>query len=85
MTLREAYDSLLLDIYNNAVDSIKFVCEDEFKKELIVNYIKSMNIILLNGLKDDGVTVSDFNYLISSVYDLTDELLKYLKDEYIFI
>lgn len=85
MTLREAYDSVLLDIYNNAVDSIKFVCGDEFKKELIVNYIKSMNIILLNGLKDDDVTVSDFNYLISSVYDLTDELLKYLKDEYIFI
>ena len=85
MTLREAYDSVLLDIYNNAVESIKFVCEDEFKKELIVNYIKSMNIILLNGLKDDDVTVSDFNYLISSVYDLTGELLKYLKDEYIFI
>lgn len=85
MTLREVYDSVLLDIYNNALESIKFVCEDEFKKELIVNYIKSINIILLNGLKDDGVTVSDFNYLISEVYDLTDELLKCLKDEYIFI
>ena len=85
MTLREAYDSVLLDIYNNALESIKFVCEDELKKELVVNYIKSLNIILLNGLRDDDVTVSDFNYLVSQVNDLADELLKYLKDEYIFI
>ena len=85
MTVKETYNSLLLDIYNNAIDSINFVCEDELKKELIVNYIKSLNIILLNGLKDDDVTVSDFNYLVSQVNDLADELLKYLKDEYIFI
>lgn len=85
MTLREVYDEVLLDIYNNAVESINLVGESELKKELVVNYIKSLNIILLNGLRDDNVTVSDFNYLISSVYDLTDELLKYLKDEYIFI
>ena len=25
MTLREVYDSVLLDIYNNALESIKFV------------------------------------------------------------
>ena len=85
MTLREAYDSVLLDIYNNALESIKFVCEDELKKELVVNYIKSLNIILLNGLRDDDVTVSDFNYLVSQVNDLANELLKYIKDEYIFI
>ena len=48
MTLKEVYDSTLLNIYNNAIDSIKFVDVDEFKKELVVNYIKSMNIILLN-------------------------------------
>lgn len=85
MTLREAYDSVLLDIYNNAVLSIKFVCEDELKKEIVVNYIKSLNIILLNGLRDDDVTVSDFNYLVSQVNDLANELLKYIKGEYIFI
>ena len=85
MTLKEKYDSVLLDIYDNAIDSIKFVCEDEFKKELFDNYIKSMNIILLSAVKDDDVTVSDFNYLISSFIDLSDELLKYIKDEYIFI
>lgn len=85
MTLREVYDSVLLDIYNNALESIKFVGESELKKELVVNYIKSLNIILLNGLRDDGVTVNDFNYLVSQVYDLADELLKYIKDEYIFI
>ena len=83
MTVKETYNSVLLDIYNNAIDSIEFVGEDELKKELIVNYIKSLNIILLNGLKDDDVTVSDFNYLVSQVNDLADELLKYLKDEYI--
>lgn len=55
------------------------------KKELVVNYIKSLNIILLNGLRDDEVTVSDFNYLVSQVIDLANELLKYIKDEYIFI
>lgn len=85
MTLREVYDSVLLDIYNNAVESIKLVCESELKKELVVNYIKSLNIILLNGLRDDEVTLSDFNYLVSQVNDLVDELLKYIKDEYIFI
>ena len=85
MTVKETYNSVLLDIYNNAIDSINFVGEDELKKELIVNYIKSLNIILLNGLKDDDVTVSDFNYLVSQVNDLADGLLKYLKDEYIFI
>lgn len=85
MTVKETYNSVLLDIYNNAIDSIKFVSEDELKKELIVNYIKSLNIILLNGLNDDDVTVSDFNYLVSQVNDLADELLKCLKDEYIFI
>lgn len=85
MTLREVYDSVLLNIYNNAVESIKFVGEAKLKKELVVNYIKSLNIILLNGLKDDDVTVNDFNYLVSQVNDLADELLKYIKDEYIFI
>lgn len=85
MTLREVYGEVLLDIYNNAVESIKLVCESELKKELVVNYIKSLNIILLNGLIDDEVTVSDFNYLVSQVNDLANELLKYIKDEYIFI
>ena len=85
MTLREVYDEVLLDIYNNAVESIKLVSESELKKELVVNYIKSLNIILLNGLRDDDVTVNDFNYLVSQVNDLANELLKYIKDEYIFI
>ena len=85
MTLREVYDSVLLDIYNNALESIRIVGESELKKELVVNYIKSLNIILLNGLRDDAVTVNDFNYLVSQVYDLANELLKYIKDEYIFI
>lgn len=82
MTLKEVYDGVLLNIYNNAVESIKLVDEDELKKELAVNYIKTMNIILLNGLKDDCVTVSDFNYLVLQVNDLADELLKYIKHEY---
>lgn len=85
MTLREVYDEVLLDIYNNAVESIKFAGGSELKTELVVNYIKSLNIILLNGLRDDDVTVNDFNYLVSQVNDLADELLKYIKDEYIFI
>lgn len=85
MTLREVYDEVLLDIYINAVESIKLVGESELKKELVVNYIKSLNIILLNGLRDDDVTVNDFNYLVSQVNDLANELLKYIKDEYIFI
>lgn len=85
MTLREVYDEVLLDIYNNAVESIKLVNEDELKKELVVNYIKSLNIILLNGLRDDDVTVSDFNYLVSQVNDLANELLKYIKDDFITI
>lgn len=85
MTLKEVYDRVLLNIYNNAVESIKLVDEYDLKKELVVNYIKTLNIILLNGLKDDAVTVSDFNYLVSQVNDLANELLKYIKDEYIFI
>lgn len=85
MTLREVYVNVLLDIYNNAVESIKIVNVDEFKKELVVNYIKSMNIILLNALKDEDVTVSDFNYLVLQVNDLSNELLKYVNDEFIFM
>ena len=85
MTLKEVYDSTLLNIYNNAIDTIKVVDVDEFKKELVVNYIKSMNIILLNALKDDDVTISDFNYLVLQINDLSDELLKYVNGEIIFI
>ena len=85
MTLREVYDEVLLDIYNNAVESIKLVNESELKKELVANYIKSLNIILLGALRDDGVTVNDFNYLVSKFNDIANELLKYIKDEYIFI
>ena len=85
MTIREAYNSTLLNIYNNALVSIKFVDVDEFKKGLVVNYIKSMNIILLNALKDDDVIVSDFNYLVLQFTDLSDELFKYVNDEIIFI
>ena len=85
MTSREVYVNVLLDIYNNAVESIKIVDVDEFKKELLVNYIKSMNIILLNALKDEDVTVSDFKYLVLQVNDLSDELLKYVNDEFIFM
>ena len=82
MTLKEVYDSTLLNIYNNAIDTIKVVDVDELKKELLVNYIKSMNIILLNALKDDDVTVSDFNYLVLQFIDLSDELFKYVYDEW---
>ena len=85
MTLKEVYDSTLLNIYNNAIDTIKVVDVDELKKELLVNYIKSMNIILLNALKDDDVIVSDFNYLVLQFIDLSDELLKYVNGEIIFI
>ena len=85
MTIREVYNSTLLNIYNNAVESIKVVDVDELKKELLVNYIKSMNIILLNALKDECVTVSDFNYLLSQFIDLSDELLKYASCEIIFL
>ena len=85
MTLKEKYDSVLLDIYNNATESIKVVNEDEFKNMLIVNYINSMHIIILNALKDDGVTVSDFDYLVSQFADLSDELLKYASGKFIFL
>lgn len=34
MTLIEVYDEVLLNIYNNAVESIKFVDEDELKKRV---------------------------------------------------
>lgn len=85
MTLKEKYDSVLLDIYNNASESIRLVNEDELKKELLVNYIRSLNIILLNALKDDDVIVSDFNYLVSQVYDLSSDLLKYVDGEYVFL
>ena len=76
MTLREVYDEVLLDIYNNALESIKLVGESELKKELAVNSIKSLNIILLNGLRDDDVTVNDFKEL--SKY--ADKLSYYLKE-----
>ena len=85
MTIKEVYDSTLLNIYDNVIGTIKVVDVDEFKKELVVNYIKSMNIILLTALKDDDVTVSDFNYLVLQFTDLSNELLKYASDEFIFL
>ena len=85
MTLKEVYDSVLLNIYNNAIDTIKVVDVDEFKNALIVNYINSMNIIILNALKDEDVTVSDFDYLVLEFADLSDELLKYASGEFIFL
>lgn len=85
MTIREAYNSTLLNIYNNALESIKFVDVDEFKNGLIVNYINSMHIIILNSLKDEDVTVSDFDYLVLQFADLSDELLKYASGEFIFL
>ena len=84
MTLKEVYDSVLLNIYNNAIESIKVVNEDEFKNALIVNYINSMYIIILNTLKDEDVTGSDFDYLVLQFADLSDELLKYASGEFIF-
>ena len=85
MTLKEVYDSVPLNIYNNAIESIKVVNEDEFKNALIVNYINSMYIIILNALKDEDVTVSDFDYLALQFADLSDELLKYASCEFIFL
>nr|DAW86937.1 MAG TPA: hypothetical protein [Caudoviricetes sp.] len=85
MKLKEVYDSTLLNIYNNAIHIIKIVDVDEFKKELVVNYIKLMNNILLTALIDENVTVSDFNYLVLQATDLSNELLKYVNDEFIFI
>ena len=85
MTIKEVYDSTLLNIYDNVIGTIKVVDVDEFKKELVVNSIKSMNIILLNALKDDDVTVSDFNYLVLQFTDLSNELLKYVSGEFIFL
>lgn len=85
MTLREVYDSTLLNIYNNAIESIKVVDEDEFKNALIANYINSMHIIILNTLKDEDITVSDFDYLALQFAGLSDELLKYASGEVIFL
>jgi hypothetical protein len=85
MKLKEVYDNTLLNIYNNAIHIIKIVDVDEFKKELVVNYIKLMNNILLTALIDENVTVSDFNYLVLQATDLSNELLKYVNDEFIFI
>ena len=84
MTLKEVYDSTLLNIYNNGRESIKVVDGDESKNALIVNYINSMNIIILNALKDEDVTVSDFDYLVLQFANLSDELLKYASGEFIF-
>ena len=84
MTLKGVYDSVLLNIYNTAIESIKVVDEDEFKNGLIINYINSMYIILLNALKDEDVTASDFDYLVLQFADLSDELLKYASGEFIF-
>ena len=70
MRLREVYDVVLLDIYNNAVESIKLVGEAELKKELVVNYIKTLNIILLNGLRDDFKELSKY----------VDKLIHYLRE-----
>lgn len=85
MILKEVYVSVLLNIYNNAIESIKVVDEDEFRNVLIVNYINSMHIIILNALKDEDVTVSDFDYLVLQFADLSDELLRYAKGEFIFL
>lgn len=40
MTLIEVYDEVLLDIYNNAVESIKLVDESELKKELVLTILR---------------------------------------------
>lgn len=85
ITLKEVYDSVILDNYNIALQSIKVVDIDKFKTGLVVNCIRSMNIILFNALKDEDVSVSDFNYLVLQVNDLSDELLKYVNDEIIFL
>lgn len=85
MTLKEVYGSTLLNIYNNCRESIKVVNGDEFKNALIVNYINSMHIIILNALKDKDVTVSDFDYLVLQFGDLSDELLKYVDSECVFL
>lgn len=44
-----------------------------------------MYIIILNTLKDEDVTVSDFDYLVLQFADLSDELLKYASGEFIFL
>ena len=85
MTLKEVYDSVILDNYNIALQSIKVVDIDRFKTGLVVNCIRSMNIILFNALKDEDISVSDFNYLVLQVNDLSHELLKYVNDEFIFM
>lgn len=84
MTLKEVYDEVLLDIYNNALESIKLVDESELKKELVVNYIKTLNIILLGGLKDEDISVSDFSYLVLQVNDLATTLTIRLCNSMIF-
>ena len=85
MTLKEVYDSVILDNYNIALRSIKVVDTDKFKTGLVVNCIRSMNIILFNALKDEDISVSDFNYLVLQVNDLSNELLKYVDSEYVFL
>ena len=80
MAVKEVYDSTLLNIYNNGRESIKVVNGDESKNALIDNYINSMDIIILNALKDEDVTASDFDYLVLQFTDLSDKLHKYSYD-----
>ena len=85
MTLKEAYVNVILNNYNVTRESIKLINVDACKKALVVNCIRSMQTILINAVKDDDITCADFQYLNLQVFDLCDELLKCIKDEYIFI
>ena len=77
----EEYESAILSKYEEAKKALDILNDSELKLAVYSKCITSTNLILLDGVGDDLLSPSDFNYLALKVNALSNKLLEYFKED----
>lgn len=81
MTRKEEYESAIVSKYEEAKKALDILNDSELKLAVYSKCITSINLILLDGVDDDLLLTSDFNYLALKVNALSNKLLEYFKED----
>lgn len=81
MTRKEEYESAILNKYEETKKALELINDSELKLAIFNKCNTSIQLILLQGVNDELLIPSDFNYLALKANALLDDLLVYFKEE----
>ena len=78
---KEEYEIAIVSKYKEAKKAIEILNDSGLKLAVFSKCNTEIQLILLNGVSDDSVLPSEFNYLSLKANALLDDLLVYFKEE----